>query len=266
MWTRWWLDADRRRRNRLPARVALGHAAQRERDRLDDEVVDADLAAVAEQLVEALAEGEQRRRVELAHQVEVRDVALGLGQARAIRLRMFDAGRSVVVAVGVGQQLAGRARTASAWVGGLVGQQSRVAGCGGDRHAVGGGTDVALDDPTAGAGARDAGGDRCRARSRASCASGDASSLPSLAGAGAGAAATGAGAGCGRPTGAGWLGGRRGARLRGGGGRRDGRCGGGGRGRARRRRRAPRLASAPARRAPRRPRRPCRGSRPARRA
>ena len=58
-----------------PCRVAFGHATQRERDRLDDEVVDGDLAprpasavgSFAEQRVEPLAEAEQRPDVERAH-------------------------------------------------------------------------------------------------------------------------------------------------------------------------------------------------------
>ena len=64
--------------------LAVGDARQRQRQRLDHQIVDADLDVA--QLVDLLAHLEQPSTVALGRQVDVRDLALGLDEAPRDRL------------------------------------------------------------------------------------------------------------------------------------------------------------------------------------
>jgi hypothetical protein len=153
-WTRW-----KRRIASPPRRVARGHAPQRQRRALDDQIVDRDLAAIAEQAVQPAAEREQRLGIEAPHQVEVRHVALGLGEPRGDALAHVG-GRHVDPVAGGGadggERGVGRRdrRRRRARAPGPRLRSARGAGRGGGRSRRGR-AHVALDDATAGAGAGD---------------------------------------------------------------------------------------------------------------
>src|SRR5262249_55411698 len=138
-------------------RVGGGDLAQPQRRRLDDEVVERDLAGVAEDAVERGAERDQGRGVARRGEIEVGDLLLRIGEPARDGLPHRREGVVEELLAGWDgegeRQRCGRGR--SGRLPGGLGLGGGSGGGGGRGAAVHRGADVALDDAAAGTGSAD---------------------------------------------------------------------------------------------------------------